>query len=81
MVLDSTKRAGLRFFFAFSGCDQVSFFAHISKATAWEVWIVFPEVSVWFVKLSNHPNDDDIASSACTGMVCCVAVPSNLKLC
>ena len=37
MVLDPTKRVGLRFFFAFTGCDQVSFFAHISKATLWKV--------------------------------------------
>ena len=63
MVLDSVKRDGLRFFFAFTGCDQVSFFAHVSKATALKVWSLFPIVDESFAKLSNCPTDDDIAES------------------
>ncbi len=61
MILDPVKRAGLRFFFAFTGCDQVSFFAHVSKATAWKIWTLFPDVTEVFVKLSNQPSDEDIA--------------------
>ena len=46
MVLDPLKRDGLGFFFAFTGCDQVSFFAHVTKATAWKVWSLFPAVNL-----------------------------------
>ena len=45
---------------ALTGCDQVSFFAHVSKATAWKVWKVFPEVNQTFATLSNKPLDSDI---------------------
>ena len=60
MVLDLLKRDDLRFSFAFTDCDQVSFFAHVSKATAWKVWSLFPLVDDSFAKLNNQPTDDDI---------------------
>ena len=63
MVLDPLKRDGLRFFFAFTGCDQVSFFALVTKATAWKVWSLFPAVNESLAKLTYSPTDDDIAKS------------------
>ena len=60
MLLDPAKVAGLRFFMALTGCDQVSFFAHVSKATAWKVWNLFPEVDEIFATLSNRPTEADI---------------------
>ena len=61
MMLDPVKRVGLRFFFAFTGCDQVSFFARVSKATAWKIWNVFPDVNKAFAMLSDRPTENDIA--------------------
>ena len=61
MVLDPLKPGGLCFFFAFTGCDQVSLFAHVTKATAWIVWSLFPAVNESFAKLGYRPTDDDIA--------------------
>ena len=58
VVLDPIKRKGLRFFFCFTGCDQVSFFAHVSKQTAWKVWQVFPQISEVFAKLSDEPTEE-----------------------
>ena len=55
MVLDTVKRNGLRFFFAFTGCDQVSFFAHVSKVTSWKIWSLYPNVS--------EASDEDIERS------------------
>ena len=63
MVLDPLKRYGLRFSFAFTGCDQVSFFALVTKATAWKVWSLFPAVNESLAKLTYSPTDDDIAKS------------------
>ena len=60
MVLDPMKRAGLRFFFAFTGCDQVSFFSHVSEATAWNL---FPLMDLVFARLSDKPTEDDINES------------------
>lgn len=57
MDLEEIKRIGLRFFYCFTGCDQVSFFAHVSKKTAWKVWEVFPSVSEAFASLSNQPTE------------------------
>ena len=58
VVLDPIKRKGLRFFFCFTGCDQVSFFENVSKQTAWKVWQVFPQISEVFAKLSNEPTEE-----------------------
>ena len=58
IVLDPVKRKGLRFFFSFTGCDQVSFFAHVSKQTAWKIWQVFPEANETFAKLSDEPTEE-----------------------
>ena len=63
MILDPVKRDGLRFFFAFTGCDQVSFFGHVSKATAWKVWNLFPDVNDTFATLSYLPSDTDISDA------------------
>ena len=63
IVLDSAKRDGLRFFFVFTGLGQMSFFAHVSKATAWKVWTLFPEIDETFAKLSNRPTENDILES------------------
>ena len=37
MCIDEIKRTGLRFIYCFTGCDQVSFLANVSKATAWKL--------------------------------------------
>ena len=63
IAFDPVKRMGLRFFFAFTGCDQVSFFAHITKKTAWKMWQVFPEVNESFAKLSNEPTEETLRES------------------
>ena len=62
MVLDSLKRNGLPFSFAFTDCDQVLFFGHVSKATAWKVWSLFPLVDESFAKHKNQPTADDTES-------------------
>ena len=36
------------------------FFSHVSKATAWKVWKLFPDVSTSFALLSNRPTQKDI---------------------
>ena len=60
IVLNQIRRRGLRFFFCFTGCDQVSVFSHVSKKTAWKVWQVFPEINDVFAKLSEEPSDEVI---------------------
>ena len=57
MHLEEIKRLGLCFFFCFTGCDQVSFFAHVSKKTAWKIWELFPGVSEAFASLSDQPTE------------------------
>ena len=63
MVLNPLKLDGLWFFFAFTVYDQVSFFAQVTKTTAWKVRSLFPAVNESFAKLSYRPTDDDIAKS------------------
>ena len=58
--LEEIKCKGLRFFYCFTGCDQVSFFANVSKKKAWKIWGVYPDVNEVFAKLSNHPELEDI---------------------
>ena len=58
--LDPLKLEGLRFFMAVTSCDPVSILAHVSKATAWKVWELFPEVNEAFSLLSNRPLEQDI---------------------
>ena len=60
MCIDEIKRMGLRFFYCFTGCDQVSFLANVSKKTAWKIWEIFPNVNKAFATLSNRPTDNDI---------------------
>ena len=43
---------------AFTGCDQMSSFAHYGKKTAWEAWGAFSEVTAAFQALSNAPTVD-----------------------
>jgi hypothetical protein len=44
--LGHSKSQALPFFHAFSGCDTVSAVNGRGKKTAWEVWKVYPEVTV-----------------------------------
>ena len=60
MVLNPAKVDGLPFFMAVTGCDQVEFFCHVSKTTAWKVWTLFPEADAVFAKLSDRPSLTDI---------------------
>ena len=41
----------------------MSFFGHVSKATTWKVWNLFPDVNDTFAKLSNLPSDTDISDA------------------
>ena len=63
MALDPIRRAGLRFFYCFTGCDQVSFFNYAPKSTAWKVWEMFLDVNDVFVALSYRPTDAAIADA------------------
>lgn len=40
--------SGLRFWFAFTGCDTVSAFCGKGKKTCWNIWKSFPEVNECF---------------------------------
>ena len=52
------KSQALLTFHAFTGCDQMSSFAHYGKKTAWEAWGTFNEVTAAFQALSNAPMVD-----------------------
>ena len=77
MLLDRAKVAGLRFFMAVTGCEQVSFSGHVSKATT--AWKFFPEVNETFAILSSRPTEADTyeyqGSHAFIEKFCGVAVP------
>ena len=60
MCIVEIKCTGLRFFYCFTGCDQFSFLANVSKKIAWKIWDVFPNVNKAFATLSNHTTDNDI---------------------
>ena len=62
MVLDAVKRNGLRFFLAFTCCDQVTFFAYVSKLT-WKISSLYPDVSEALALLNNRLSDDDVETS------------------
>lgn len=57
-AIGPARTRGIRFFYAFTGCDLVSPFN--GKKTAWQTWNVFPKVSTVFVKLSESPENIDI---------------------
>ena len=52
-------------FYAFTGCDTVSYFHNHGKRKAWEAWKVMPEVTDLFIKLGtegkNSLSPDDLA--------------------
>ena len=52
------KSQALLAFYAFTGCDQASSFAHYGKKTAYEAWGAFNEVTAAFQALSNAPTVD-----------------------
>ena len=54
-MLGRDKATCLPLFHSFTGCDTVSSFNNIGKKTAWDVWKMFPEVSVAFLGLSAAP--------------------------
>ena len=43
-VLGKEKSRSIPFFHAFTGCEQVSFFSHVTKRSAWKVWSLFEEI-------------------------------------
>jgi hypothetical protein len=43
------------FFHAFTGCDVVSAFRGKAKKSAWQTWVLCPEASDVFTKLSQYP--------------------------
>ena len=61
--LSREESAGILFFHAFSGCDNVSGFKGKEKKSLWQTWNVCPDVTDVFQKLSIYPpvlNDNDI---------------------
>ena len=49
------KAQGMPFFHAFTGCDQVSFLANITKSSAWKIWCSYDEITPYFKMLSQQP--------------------------
>jgi len=47
-------------FHAFTGCDQISFFAGRGKNTAWATWQVSDDVTSAFVALSSTPTAETL---------------------
>ena len=60
MCIDEIKHTGLRLFYCFTGCDQVSFLANVSKKTAGKICDVFPNVNKAFATMNKNPTDNDI---------------------
>ena len=58
--LGQDKAKSLRFFHSFTGCDQVSFMAHVTKTSALKLWEVFPDVTQHFIVLGNEPSLEDV---------------------
>ena len=50
----------ITFFFAFTGCDQVSFMSFVNKNTAWKIWHFFDEATSVFMKLSDQSTIEDV---------------------
>ena len=61
--LGQDKAKALRFFHSFTGCDQVSFMAHVTKTSALKLWEVFPDVTQHFIVLGNEPSLEDVQES------------------
>ena len=53
----------LPFFHAFTGCDQVSFFASCKKTKAWNTWSSLPDMTEVFLALSNCPSPSQVAAA------------------
>ena len=51
-VLGTDCCHGILFWYGFTGCDRVSYFAGRSKPTAWDVWKSFPAITTTFQNLS-----------------------------
>ena len=60
IAIGQEKAKAIRFLHSFTGCDQVSLMAHVTKKSAWKVWQIYPEVTKYFIKLSNQPSLDDV---------------------
>ena len=61
--LGKSKAMGLPFFYAFTGCDQVSFLSLVTKSNAWKVWKSYDEVTPYFLFLSNQPSLDEVRAA------------------
>ena len=56
MNLGEECSLALLMFHNFTGCDIVSGFFNIGKATAWKTWKIYNEVTPVFIDLRNCPN-------------------------
>ena len=59
-AIGAVKCNGLPFFHAFTGCDQVSFFAGKGKKSVWKTWKNFDDASASFVSCSNFPSSQQL---------------------
>lgn len=56
-LLGPERSMAILFFHAFTGCDVTSSFLGIGKKTAWNVWLIFPEVTLTMIALTEDPNE------------------------
>ena len=54
-VLAPDRCTALPMFYAFTGCDTVSFFGGRGKRTAWDTWRSYNDIRSIFVSLANTP--------------------------
>ena len=54
---------GIDFFHAFTGCDQVSYFAKCGKTRAWKTWNNSPVITDIFIDLGSAPTTKLVCQS------------------
>ena len=59
-ALGPEKSLATRFFYGLTGVDQNSFFSHVTKHNAWKLWLVFPDITEAFAKLSSQPTLEEV---------------------
>jgi len=57
------KSKSLSFVYAFTGCDQVSFFAGRGKKVAWNTWSQCDSITSTFAMLSDQPSLTDCSAA------------------
>ena len=58
--IGEVRARAMPFFYAMTGCDQVSFLLQITKLCPWKVWESFDDVTAVLVKLRNQPSLNEV---------------------